>query len=312
MDPGWQYGHNLVVDGYNTDNYYHLNFGWGGSYDGWYLIPDEIPYGLTVIEGIIVDILQPNTGTPDLSCNGTLAWMNVTPGNTATGNFTVRNNGDAGSDLTWKISEWPTWGTWTFTPSYGHNLIPEDGPITIHINVIAPNQQNQEYTGQIKIVNIDDCSDYQVIPVSLKTGSGIKADLSCSGSLTWTDVHPGALLTGSFTVKNVGSAFSNLSWEVASWPEWGNWTFTPSQGNHLTPEDGPLTINVSVVAPNIKHKEFSGQIRIVNSENISDNGTIPVALTTPYRPDFFLLELLKFLLDRFPNAFPMLRYLFNR
>ena len=35
---------------------FHLNFGWGGPYNGWYLLPDEIPYGLTVIEGAIVDI----------------------------------------------------------------------------------------------------------------------------------------------------------------------------------------------------------------------------------------------------------------
>jgi hypothetical protein len=31
VDPGWTMGHNVVTDGYNTDNYYHLNFGWGGS-----------------------------------------------------------------------------------------------------------------------------------------------------------------------------------------------------------------------------------------------------------------------------------------
>ncbi len=64
VDPGWTMGHNVVVDGYNTDNYYHLNFGWGGSYNGWYLLPDEIPYGLTVIEGLIVNIAYPpvNTG----------------------------------------------------------------------------------------------------------------------------------------------------------------------------------------------------------------------------------------------------------
>jgi hypothetical protein len=56
VDPGWTMGHNVVVDGYNTDEYYHLNFGWGGGYNGWYLLPDEIPYGLTVIEGLIVNI----------------------------------------------------------------------------------------------------------------------------------------------------------------------------------------------------------------------------------------------------------------
>ncbi|MCD4797246.1 MAG: C10 family peptidase, partial [Candidatus Cloacimonetes bacterium] len=47
VTPPWDAGHNFVVDGYNTDEYYHLNMGWGGSYNGWYLLPDEIPYGLT-------------------------------------------------------------------------------------------------------------------------------------------------------------------------------------------------------------------------------------------------------------------------
>ena len=56
VTPAWDAGHNVVVDGYNTDEYYHLNFGWGGSYNGWYLLPSEIPYNLTVIEGAIVDI----------------------------------------------------------------------------------------------------------------------------------------------------------------------------------------------------------------------------------------------------------------
>jgi hypothetical protein len=57
VDPAWSMGHNVVVDGYNTDEYFHLNFGWGGSNNGWYLLPEEIPYGLTVIEGAVVDII---------------------------------------------------------------------------------------------------------------------------------------------------------------------------------------------------------------------------------------------------------------
>jgi hypothetical protein len=65
VDPGWTMGHNLVVDGYNTDNYFHVNFGWGGSYNGWYLLPQEIPYGLTVIEGLILDIVPGTATAPD-------------------------------------------------------------------------------------------------------------------------------------------------------------------------------------------------------------------------------------------------------
>ena len=64
VDSSWSTGHNVVVDGYNTDEYYHMNFGWGGSYNGWYLLPLEIPYDLTVIEGVVVDIMKNNlTGT---------------------------------------------------------------------------------------------------------------------------------------------------------------------------------------------------------------------------------------------------------
>lgn len=55
-------GHNVVADGYNTDDYYHLNFGWGGSYNGWYLVPEEIPYNLTIVEGAIMDIGESHVG----------------------------------------------------------------------------------------------------------------------------------------------------------------------------------------------------------------------------------------------------------
>lgn len=41
-------GHAVICDGYNTDNYFHLNFGWGEYLpnliqDAWYLIPENIP-----------------------------------------------------------------------------------------------------------------------------------------------------------------------------------------------------------------------------------------------------------------------------
>jgi hypothetical protein len=56
MTPAEDMGHNVVVDGYNTDGLFHLNFGWGGSSNGWYQLPEQFPYGMTVLEGAIVDI----------------------------------------------------------------------------------------------------------------------------------------------------------------------------------------------------------------------------------------------------------------
>jgi hypothetical protein len=48
----------VVVDGYNTDEFYHFNFGWGGSANGWYTLPPtSIPYNLTIIEGAVLDII---------------------------------------------------------------------------------------------------------------------------------------------------------------------------------------------------------------------------------------------------------------
>ncbi len=306
----WTVGHNVVVDGYNTDHYFHVNFGWGGSYNGWYLIPEELPYELTVIEGVIVDILK-NTAVPDLSCEGTLEWNNVTPNETVTSSFTVSNIGEDGSNLDWNITEWPSWGIWTFTPSCGNNQQPDDGQTTVTVNVVVPDQEDHLFTGEVKIENIENSSDYSTISVSLQTGYKIHEKLFCNGSLTWSDVKPKSTITGSFTIENVGAAFTNLSWEITEWPDWGTWTLTPSEGDHLTPEDGPVTINVSVVAPLKRNTEFSGQIRIVNSENSSDFDTIPVTLATPYPFHLTIIDILQTLLERYPHAFPLLRLLIN-
>lgn len=57
-NPAGTVGHNVVVDGYReTDGKFHLNFGYGGSLDNWYDIPDpNFYYGMTKVEGIILNI----------------------------------------------------------------------------------------------------------------------------------------------------------------------------------------------------------------------------------------------------------------
>lgn len=308
VNPSGTSGHNIVVDGFNTDDYYHVNFGWGGPYNGWYLIPEELPYDLTVIEGQIVDILKENTATSDLSCEGFLEWPDVTPGNTVTSSLTISNTGESGSDLGWRVTQWPTWGTWSFAPSIGHEITPGD-ELTIDVSVVAPNQQNQEYAGSVKIVNLDDYTDYQIIPVTLHTNGGAKTDLSCTGSLTWADISPKTIVTGNFTVENVGTSYSELGWEVASWPNWGTWTITPKHGAGLTPEDGPLTIKVSVVAPSKKQAHFSGEIKVVNTENTSDFDIVSVSLTTPRANPSSIPAVLRIFMGRFAYAFPLLHLL---
>lgn len=58
VDQAWNTGHNVIVDGYRDDGYFHINFGWGGQSDGWWLVPDpSFPYSLGVLEGIILNII---------------------------------------------------------------------------------------------------------------------------------------------------------------------------------------------------------------------------------------------------------------
>jgi hypothetical protein len=93
VDESWSTGHNVVMDGYNTDDYYHLNFGWGGAYNGWYLVPEGIPYELTVIEGVVVDILKnTTTGEPEHTLTGSIVSISPNPVcKTATINFSLES-----------------------------------------------------------------------------------------------------------------------------------------------------------------------------------------------------------------------------
>ncbi|KYK24203.1 hypothetical protein AYK24_06425 [Thermoplasmatales archaeon SG8-52-4] len=107
---------------------------------------------------------------PDLDCQGTLKWFYVKPGETVTGNFQVQNIGDDGSKLNWTINMSSiTWGNWTFTPSYGENLTPEDGQVTVQVSVVAPNEIETEFQGILRVENKDNSSDFGLISVYLKT-----------------------------------------------------------------------------------------------------------------------------------------------
>jgi len=161
-------GHNLIIDGYNTEGYYHLNFGWGGSYDGWYLLPEELPFDLTIFEGVIVDICKAETEA-DVSTDGTIQVQNSQPGSQINASFTISNIGTPTSQLDWEITSFPDWGAWTFSQLQGTDLTPEDGPVQINVSIVLPDKKNTELTGYVYITNIEDITDQSVIPISITT-----------------------------------------------------------------------------------------------------------------------------------------------
>lgn len=68
-NPQGTVGHNVVVDAYReSDGKFHMNFGYGGSQDGWYSIPDpDFYYGMTKLEGIVVNIIPTQNSVQESS-----------------------------------------------------------------------------------------------------------------------------------------------------------------------------------------------------------------------------------------------------
>ncbi len=134
-------------------------------------------------------------------------------------------------------------------------------------------------------------------------------DLNCDGALSWTNIKPGASVNGSFIVENVGDHESKLNWEIESYPDWGYWAFIPSSGDNLTIEDGQITVIVSVFAPNEENVNLTGSVKVVNSDDPSDNCTIDVSLATPKNKAFNMNLLFLRFLQQHPHMFPVLRYM---
>jgi len=136
-------------------------------------------------------------------------------------------------------------------------------------------------------------------------------DLICDGSLSWTDVKPGDTVTGTFQVGNGGDPGSLLNWavEISSLPTWGTWSFSPASGTGLA--DGSwTTVTVTVIAPSEKNKNFTGDIKVINTDDSTDFCKIDVKLATPKNKPFdYHFSILNWLFEHFPNAFPILRYL---
>lgn len=138
-------------------------------------------------------------------------------------------------------------------------------------------------------------------------GPTLVPDLDCSGSIEWVDINPGATVFDTFEIENIGDPESNLAWEVAEYPDWGNWSANPDSGTGLTPEEGPLSIMVTVTAPNEENTEFTGEIKIVNSNNESDFCIISVSLATPLSQQANNFPILQRILERFPNVLPIVQ-----
>ena len=132
-------------------------------------------------------------------------------------------------------------------------------------------------------------------------------DLECVGSLRRVSVKPGSIITTRFYVKNIGESNSELDWRISEYPDWGTWTFTPSSGEDLKPEDGIKNIDVNLVVPNEINEKFSGTITLANIQNSNDKCVLEVSFTTTRNKIIIYSLFLRFL-----ERYPLLNLLFQR
>ena len=178
---------------------------------------------------------------PDLEGDEELIWNNVQPDSTVYDDITIKNIGGSYSRLDWEVSEWPEWGTWTFNPSEGYNLIPESGDFNIQLEVKVPDTENEVYTGEIKIVNQENAEDFLTIVVTLST---MKPDIPTINGQT--NGKPGTEYE--YTIKSSDPDGDNIYYLI-SWDD-GNiddWIGPYSSGEevvvtHTWSEQGTYTI----------------------------------------------------------------------
>ncbi len=93
-DPGSDYGHAFVLDGYNAYLYFHCNFGWGGQYDGDFRVAEIAPshsgHAFTDKQSGIFYMYPPGQGfySVDVVCSGD--GGSVYDGSTAVCDSTLR------------------------------------------------------------------------------------------------------------------------------------------------------------------------------------------------------------------------------
>jgi hypothetical protein len=130
--------------------------------------------------------------------------------------------------------------------------------------------------------------------------------LNCEGGFNLVDVKSGEIVNGSFTVENIGGPSSDLEWEIIKWPDWGEWTFKTYEGFNLKPEDGKITVDVSVVVPDEKNQVYMGNITVINKGLESDYEKIPISITTSKNKSINSFNLW---ITRFTERFPILELL---
>jgi len=134
----------------------------------------------------------------------------------------------------------------------------------------------KDYTGDwVDLTSFDESANFCIKGLVSK-----QADLVSDGSIKVNRAKPGSTIQSQIFIENNGESFSDLNWKIDSFPSWGEWEFSKTNGDDLYPESGIITLNISVTIPDEKDQSFDGEIILVNQHDEGDVEHIPVTIST--------------------------------
>jgi hypothetical protein len=157
------------------------------------------------------------------------------------------------------------------------------GPFNSGEEVIIPHIYEEEGTYEIKAKSMDMWDDSAWSnPFEVVISSEVFPKICCDAvGLNFGNATAGSTVTGQIEVCNCGDGGSFLSWYVdtETAPTWGTWTFTPENGADVA-EGDCVTIDVTCVLTDTQG-EYSGTIKVVNSDDSSDYCEIDSSVIVP-------------------------------
>jgi|GEM_PF-1733406 len=247
-------GHSFVMDGYNSSNYFHFNFGWSGMGNGYFLLTSITPtvysttYDFTYTQWAYFNIY------PGVTVSGTILDASSNPIPNVSISFSGAGVAITNSSGFYSISL-PTGYSGTATPSgSGYSFTPS----SISYSGITANQYNQNYSGsqsapQAPTNLVANPVAYNQIDLSWTDNStnesGFTIDYRSGLDLTWYFLTNLSADQTFFTNYFV-SPSTSYAFRIMAYNSFGNSAYAYSTPVTTPPPPAPINLNTMGITQN--------------------------------------------------------------
>ena len=191
-------GHAFVLDGYDANDMFHINWGWGGNQNGYFYLNTSKSPDIDYVnyQGAIIGI-EPNNSEVNLAVNTNLITLDSNANSFSS--FSITSN------TSWTVSKNQTW--LSVSPTSGSNNA------TVTVTASSENTLEQNRTGTVTITG-DDVSADKTVLVSQKgqpSTNSLNVAFGSNGGIA------SAISEGYYDGVTHNSSFSNDGENTTSW-----------------------------------------------------------------------------------------------